>query len=51
MSNQLRQIYSAVPVSAQGLSTGNSATALNSRQLAEAASAWDTRILSDDDDE
>lgn len=51
MSNQLLQVYSAVSVSAQGLSTRNSATALTNRQLAEAAGAWDTRILSDDDGE
>jgi hypothetical protein len=51
VSNLSQQIYSAVPVSAQGLSTRNSATALSGRRLAEATGAWDTRTLSDDDDE
>jgi len=49
MSNQLRQIYSAAPISAQGLSTRKSATALTCRQWAEDAGAWDTRIPSYDD--
>jgi hypothetical protein len=48
MSNQLWQIYSSALISAQGLSTRNSATTLTSRQLAEAAGASDKRSPSDD---